>query len=427
MKAADTTASLPTLIQLVQALRKQNEQECSVRAWADEPSLGGIAAFTKWSFPMKDFVNEEDDDAFIVVQTQQKRHTLKPNLARRHYLYRGQNRQYSYVLSSFSRDDLPGRDGKVDWQKSRDKHIVANLKAEEFCCLLSKHPLLMMLDRGICLPPERKPVFLNMNYYGLAQHYGFKTGLVDFTTDLDVAAFFACTECVGFDQYKPITDTKKYPAGVIYVHGIHPGITFKGIGFTTIGLQIFPRSGAQKGVLFNEGVSSLPLDDLVAACPFRHDATVSRHFYKMMEDGKRLFPDDSIARHAKAIIDSSEVSGCVFADNLFTNQDDFQENLEAIQREGISVDWHRRPRFTQVMLNELEQDLKNGLWEHFCNQICFVDPDMGLQMRESLLRLPQNPAYSYYFKKEEYSRIAVGEEELHIRAERNKKDIVKKL
>ena len=411
--------NLPTLFELVQKLKRENEEACRQNAWSNSPYLSMIASIPRWSYPLKDFVNDADDDKFIVVQTQKKRHTLKPNLARCHFLYRGQYKQFSHILSSFSRDDLPDKNGKLNPQRSRDKHLIANLKAEEFMQLLRLHPLFMMLDRGIRLEPERKPVFLNMNYYGLAQHYGFKTGLVDFTTDLDVAAFFACTENVGFDKYRPITDTKECPTGVIYVHPVNPKYTFKCLPFSTIGLQLFPRSGAQKGILFNEGRHPIPLDNLVQVFPFRHDAVVSLHFFNMMKNGMKLFPTDSISRYAQQILESNEVSGCVFAENLYSNQDDFDKNIESLQREGIHVNWRRKPHFTLEMLDELEQDLRNGLWEHFCKQICFADSEKGSKMLDSLLKLPNNSSYAHYFKKEEYPRIACYDDDLHERAVRN--------
>ena len=412
--------NLPNLFQLVQILKRENEEACRLNSWSESTYLAMIAAIPRWSYPMKEFVNDADDDKFIVVQTQKKRHTLKPNLARRHFLYRGQHTQYPHVLSSFSRDDLLDKNRKVNHQRSRDKHLVANLKAEEFMQLLRLHPLFMMLDRGVCLEPERKPVFLNMNYYGLAQHYGFKTGLVDFTTDLEVAAFFACTENIGYDKYRPITDTKKHPTGVIYVHQINPKLTFKYVPFSTIGLQLFPRSGAQKGILFNEGIHPMPLDNLVQTYTFRHDPAASRHFFNIMDNGMKLFPVDSISRYAQQILENNDVPGSVFAENLYSNQDDFDENMEALQREGIRVNWRRRPHFTQEMLNELELDLRNGLWEHFCKQICFADSEKGCKMLDCLLKLPKNSSYAHYFKKEEYPHIVCYDDDLHERAERNR-------
>jgi len=397
---------LPNLFEVVKCLKKQNELACQQHAWEDCSELTKFTTYQKVNMPMREFINDCDDDKFIVIRTQKKRHTLKPNLAHRHFLYRGQNKKYPKVLSSFSRDELPDKNGHINQQKVRDKHLVANLKTKEFISLLRTHPLFMMFDKGISLDPERKPFFINMNYGGLAQHYGFKTSLVDFTTDLEVAAFFACTKNVGFDEYIPITDTKEYPTGVMYVHPIQPELTFKYLAFSVIGLQLFPRSGAQKGVLFNENIQPIPLDSLIRPIPFRHDPEVSRHFFQKMKKGKLLFPDDSIALYAKHILESKEVSGCVFAENIYSNKDDFNSNMEALEREGLHVNWHQKTQFTQEMLDDLDHDLKNGLWEEFCKQIRFVDSENEERLSKSLLSLPKNPSYAHFFKKSEYSRIA---------------------
>ena len=188
-----------------------------------------------WHLPMVDFFNLADNDKFIVTQTGSKRHTLKPNLRNRPFLYRGQRKDFGGIVSGFTRDALSA-DGMLSREEAREYHLINNLKAEDFIALLKTHPLFMMLDRGIFLEPERKPIFINMNYYGLAQHYGFHTGLIDFTTDIDAAAFFACTRYLGDDEYEPVTDTEKDPYGVIYVHKITPEATFKFLGFSTIGL-----------------------------------------------------------------------------------------------------------------------------------------------------------------------------------------------
>ena len=139
---------LPTLAQLVQLLRKQNEEACRNQSWQADPVIAGFSSMSKWSIPMKEFVNDADDDKFVVVQTQMGFHTLKPNLVHRHFLYRGQNKKYPDILSSFSRDDLIEKDTNHR-VRARDRHIVANLKAEEFMSLLRLHPLFMMMDRGI--------------------------------------------------------------------------------------------------------------------------------------------------------------------------------------------------------------------------------------------------------------------------------------
>lgn len=285
--------------------------------------------------------------------------------------------------------------------------------------LMRTHPLFMMLDRGVFLAPERKPLFINMSYYGLAQHYNFRTGLIDFTPEIEAAAFFATTINKGNDIYEPVTDTDKYPYGVIFVHEINPMLSFKGLGLTTIGLQLYPRTGAQKGFCFNEGMTPFDVNKMVTPVYFRQDCDASKRLFEAMNGGKTLFPDDTIAGYAKHILESNEVTGETFSRNLYSNQDDLEKNLEALSHQKVTVNWHRMQYFNGEMLHDFYQDLKNGLWEQFCKQIYFADSKKGRQMSESLLNLPQNPAYAHYFKEGEYARITAYDHDLHRRAINN--------
>lgn len=407
---------LPTLYELVSQIKKTESEWLRRGGW--EELLPPLPPDACWNMPMVDFNNLASNDKFIIVQTQKGRHTLKPNLRERPFIYRGQNKKYPYIISSFSRDELPDKKGHIDKVEARKKHLVANLKAEEFIALLQTHPLFMMLDRGISLYPAKRPLFINMNYYGLAQHYNFKTAVIDFTTDIDVAAFFACTINRGDNTYEPIVDTTKHPKGVIYIHHIHPDFSFKYGGFSTIGLQLYPRSGAQKGILYNEGNAPY-VGKYVDALEFRHDAQVSRHFYNMMDCGRKLFPEDSISAYAKEILDGNEISGETFTKNLYSNQDDLQENLTALEEKGVVIDWHKRTHFNSEALHQIYQDIKNGIWEQFCNQVYFADSENGAEMHESLLNLPKNPSYQHFFKENEYKKITDYDQELYRRAKRN--------
>ena len=71
------------------------------------------------------------------------------------------------------------------------------------------------------------------------------------------------------------------------------------------------------------------------------------------------------------------------------------------------------------MLHEVQMDLRDNLWEKFCNQIYFADGKKGKQMHDSLLNLPNNPAYKHYFNVNEYERITAYDADLHRRARRN--------
>lgn len=406
-------SKLPNIFQLVDSLKYQEYKLME--------SSGGWTGFSIGDyFPVQHvtnslwdsnrvYVNEEDDDKFIVNRLNSKRYAFKPNLCEHRFLFRGQNKPYDRILSSFARGDS-------------DDHLVSNLKCEDFISLLRTHPLFMMFELGIHLEPELKPFFFEMNYYGLAQHYNFNTGLVDFSSDISVAAFFACTKNIGNDIYEPITDTNEYPLGVIYVHGIIPVGSFVGFGFRSIGLQIYPRTGAQKGFFYQEGGTRVPLEQMVSKHYFRHDADCSRRIFELQQKGNKLFPKDDIQPYAQEILDSKEISGSSFANNLYTNQEKCEVNLARLNKKSIGVNWGKRWCFTPDMLRTYYQDIKNGLWEKFCNQIAFVDKN-ELQLKESLLNIPKSPYYRQFFDEREFERSQYLLLDEKTRAEGNRKRV----
>lgn len=403
--SVEDSKQLPTLLEVVDCLKLINENLCDSRPFDPNFTLMSQIASCGWDKPYNEFINEADDKMFIVGRTQRKKNILKPNLRNCGMLFRGQRKKYPSIISSYTRDEYDKNGNHLELPQYHRFHLKSNLLAEDFIALLRTHPLFMLFERGIILPPEPRPVFIDMNYYGLAQHYNFNTGLVDFTTDIDVAAFFACTINKGNDVYEPVTDIVKDPTGVLYVHPIIPEETFKGKGFSTIGLQLYPRTGAQRGVFYNELNNFPPLNTLVKPILFRQDPNVSRIFYNKMDGGKKLFPKDTISDKAKEILTGNEVSGKTFAENLYTTQEDLEQNLHELSDIGMKVNWHKRRHFTPEMLHDVEIDLKNGLWEKFCDQICFVDEKKGEGMKESLLNLPKNPCYKMYFDMHEYNRL----------------------
>lgn len=415
----DEIAQLPTIDEVITHFHMMTDAFLEAGGWENDPMLGHFPVDTNWGLPYSDFINNADDSQFVAAKTQLGRVTLKPNLRNRPFLFRGEKKDHGKIISSFTQENFSEEKKLLALQEAREKHLVTNLKAEDFMALLRTHPLFMMLDRGVFLAPERKPLFINMNYYGLAQHYGFRTGLIDFTPEIEAAAFFATTINKGDDIYEPVTDTDKYPYGVIFLHNINPMLSFKGLGFTTIGLQLYPRTGAQKGFCFNEGRTPFDVNKIVTPIYFRQDKDASKRLFGAMNKGKSLFPDDTIAKYARAILSSNEVTGETFARNLYSNHDDLAKNLDALTNQKVTVNWHKMQYFNEEMLHEFYQDLKNGLWEQFGKQIYFDDSEKGHQMNESLLSLPHNPAYKHYFKEGEYTRITAYEHNLHMRARIN--------
>ena len=329
------------------------------------------------------YCNYAGRDKFIVSRLRSKRFCFKPNLANAPFLFRGQNREYPHIASAFERQDDDGK-------------IISNLKTLDFAYFVKTHPLCRMFDNGIALPSVRKTFFFEMNYYGLAQHYNFNTGLIDFSINPLVAAFFATTQNLGNDVYVPIEDTTKYPYGVIYIHSIIPKITFQ--CFSTIGQQVFPRTGAQYGFFFQEKQCNINVGAMVRKLYFRHDAKCSRNIYSVFGGGRLLFPKDDLSGIAAEINASKDVSLSSFTENLYVNTTaSISSNLDACRRKGINVNPHLLYMFTPELLRSYYQDIKNGFWEEFCRPIFFHAPKGEVRLKDELLNLPKDPHYRQYF------------------------------
>lgn len=381
-------ASLPNIFELIDFIKSfENKIHQQSNGWQDYSLTqdGGMKLHPFPDINSEDrvYINDADDKQFIPNRLGSKRYCLKPNLRTHRFIFRGQKQHFKNILSSAERGDDA-------------RFLLSNVRAEDFILLLRTHPLFMMFDRGIYLPPLKKTMFLEMNYYGLAQHYNFSTGLVDFTTDISAAAFFATTENHGADVYKPYGGSPDNPFGVIYVHEINPFMSFKALGYRTVGLQIYPRTGAQSGLFYEKGGTRMPVERTVKPFYFRHDITCARKVFELMDEGKKLFPEDDLSSIAKDIIQSNEISGEAFAHNNFVNQDNFEENEKKLKDHGITINWHKRRVFTPDMLQKYYAEVKSKLWPALCGQIDFVDSH-GDELMESLLNIPNNPYYQQYF------------------------------
>ncbi len=353
-------------------------------------NIKDTAYYLGLSSSLAPYYNNAEPDDFIVSRLATKRFCFKPNLTNVPFLLRGQNKEYPYIISPFERKDS-------------DDKLISRLKTEDFVSFVKTHPLCRMFDNGIQLPSFNKTLFFEMNYYGLAQHYNFHTGLIDFTVSPLVAAFFATTINKGNDTYAPIEDTNEYPYGVVYVHAIMP-LTFK--MFSTIGQQVFPRTGAQYGFFFQE--QQYPpyyIGNHVYKFHFKHNAECSRRIFNLLDGGKRLFPKDDLCEMALEINNSKEVSLLSFAENLYTNpKDSLENNLERCRNKGVNINPNLFYIFTPELLQTYFQDIKNGLWEEFCRPIVFYAPE-GDKLKDELLNLPNDKHYQQYFDQRYYERL----------------------
>jgi hypothetical protein len=175
---------LPNILQLIGFLQQEeNKILTRDKGWENYSFLQNmpndglkLSPFQSIYSSDRVYVNNLDNNKFIVNRLNSGRFCFKPNLRSHRFLFRGQNQHYSKIVSSFER-------------KSIDEKLLSNIQVDDFVYMLRTHPLFMLFEHGIHLSPQKKPFFFEMNYYGLAQHYNFNTGLVDFTSNIYAAAF----------------------------------------------------------------------------------------------------------------------------------------------------------------------------------------------------------------------------------------------
>lgn len=342
-------------------------------------------------FPFSSFFNEAPDDKFIMTRLQTGRYSLKPNLKNRKYLFRGESEYHSLCKPNLFRN-------------AKKRYFLDTIiYGDEMVRLLLSHPLVQLLDLGVML--DGHYIQFEMNLYGLLQHYYNKTSLLDLTSDINVALFFATQKYdPESDTYNPITD-ENHVAGVLYFYEIDIMEDFKyGMDnkqLSTIGLQVFPRSGKQRGFLFHHNIDD-NFNDLprLKAFRFKHNAKISKEISEQMNGGESLFPGDILERHwrneDKRI---NTVSRDAVKINLTRNPGETIDSIEQKLKKdyGISVEDYK-PVFTADELREYYDSIKDeNYWENFCNQI-YIPGDTEGKMMNDLLNLPNNPKYEWAFK-----------------------------
>lgn len=342
-----------------------------------------------------EYENDFDEDKFITTRLtsrdpkRKNKYSWKPNLKNRAFLFRGQSGAYDPCYPSLTR-------------KTEGRYVVENIYYEEFYLALQDHPLIKMFWDGIILGGEK--YYFEVNYYGLAQHYGLKTAVLDLTSNIDVAKFFAVTDFhEETDSYCPILDKDKY--GVFYYwDSVQNPVSFQLLRdysqLSTIGLQVFPRSGAQSGFLWGapKGIN-FNNNPFVKWKFFRHDPQISLDIFEKANRGEKYFPKDELSTLVNRIKNSHILSWQAFNLNLKQNpKDNPSENLKLCLKEQLVIDSNR----SHITFNEQEkemfrQKIQNGFWEKFCDKIIFPGKN-GEQLKAEFENLPNNPLYAHFFE-----------------------------
>lgn len=344
------------------------------------------------------YKNTFPKDCFIVNQNAPnpngKIHfTLKPNLYRRKFLYRGQHEDYAPKPCVPNLFRNPAKSYFLD-------DLIWNQEME---LLLMSHPLVKLLEGGVELLHDKFCIYMNLG--GLAQHYYHKTRFLDFTSNSGVAKFFAVTGYDGTkDEYYSVAPDDKL--GVIYCYELQYPSPFAfhkaGYHLSVIGKQVFMRSGAQHGFLLdlNKGIDLNTLPE-VRAVYFRHDKAISDRIFQESNKGQEYFAMDILEKEWKAEFEQRMRNLIVSADavriNVSRNTGETYDSIcKKLADKNVRVDNSYTPCFSQDLLDEYYQDIKNGWWEEFCKDIFFYGAD-GILYKNALMDLPNREEYRWAF------------------------------
>lgn len=346
-------------------------------------------------YPLSAWFNNAGDDKFVLTRLHSGRYSLKPNLRDRRFLFRGE--------TCFHQPCKPNM-----FRNPKQKRFTAEMaRGQEMMLLMLSHPLVQLLDMGAELCG--KVYQFEMNLFGLTQHYNNKTPFLDLTSNPLIAAFFATAEYNDkTDTYAPIVYENHEP-GVLYYYSLDInedfGVTAGGVKspLSTIGLQVFPRSGRQKGFLYDlrthENFNDVGRLSMVR---FRHNGTIAKRICSQFHDGADIFPDDILMRHWRNIGWNSNVLSykTVKMNHLFNPQMTFEEVETEIRSLGFEIRDYQ-PSFTEEELDTYYEAVQNrDYWTDFCNQIHIPGDRQGVMMNE-LLNLPHVPRYRWAFERDD--------------------------
>ena len=229
------------------------------------------------------------------------------------------------------------------------QEIVDQFALDEACFFLDKFDAVRHWDVS------------GVNYYGLAQHYGIKTPLLDITSDLKTALFFACCKYEN-NQWRPMTKSdfanstksnklnksdRRY--GVLYrspteITDMMWGISDNHAGFdliTPIGYQPFMRCSAQHGymLLVKDEKYDMLKDSLFDKFRFEHDEEFCRWIFEEMDHGNKVYPHDDIPQITS------------YMEKIKNSHQFSQKTFEHIVLER----WHFSERQAQAVRQDLQQ------------------------------------------------------------------------
>lgn len=340
---------------------------------------------------------------FVVNQLSQRsghhnempRFSIKPTLVNNKFLFRGQSQDYGKCVPSMFR---------TEENVARHQYVEDVIQINELEVLLRQHPLVRLFEQGFYLLHEF--FRFRVDYIGLSQHYYNRTPMLDLTSDMDVAKFFAVTWFnMDKDRYEKYTGNE---LGVLYYYDLAPDAftNRKGRGYfvETIGKQPFMRSGNQSGFLIHLG-ENMDFNTLpeVRYVYFRHDSAITDRIFAESGNGDKYMPQEMLRTHWYKRMSNEKTRKEISTEAVKLN---FKNNsgmthssiLKELRSKGFHISKKNTPYFTEEELN-LYYTGALDFWTEFCSNIHIYSPE-GALLHKHLMNLPNDPRYHWAFYKD---------------------------
>lgn len=279
---------------------------------------------------------------------------------RNRYYYRGENAYYGYSKAS-------------RYRIKEDDRLSPFLR--EFIARMRRYQCWDTFDKFDAI---HRWGFGSINYMALAQHYGLKTEMLDVTSDLKTALFFACCKYDSNQKWSPLSkDDFAHKDSRAYIDGdSRYGVLFRSPteltdiswceetegkkfnSITPIGYQPFMRCSQQHGyMLLTSSEDDLFLDKRFDKFKFRLTEEICNWIFDEMQQGALIYPNDDvpdISAEIEGINTITMFSQGVFeevAKDFNISHQYYDDLIKMLKKVGIEI----KENVTVIEPNKLEQ------------------------------------------------------------------------
>lgn len=230
-------------------------------------------------------ITDPNRDLLFPVQTSDQHFRFMPGPEFSPRLYRGENEFHQICVPSMSRIGVTD----IDRFFNIGKWI-------ELSALMDHHPATQDLKES-----RIGNLTFELNIEAIAQHYGFKTMLMDFSRSKNTAMFFAtCRYDYETEKYSPLLKG----SAVIYTADLKALMKHRAgmNSFIPLGMEPLPRPEVQRALSVRmnpeENLNNMPW---ISTERIKITKEISEHYFEMFNKGLDLFPENSFDDQIRTI------------------------------------------------------------------------------------------------------------------------------